>query len=340
MPNLPPVSVVVPTYKRPVLLERAVRSVLGQTHRDFELIICDDEVCGGSASGAGNGSGGREVAHRLATEDSRIRVVANPGPHGQVGNVNQGLSQARHEWVSVLYDDDVMEPMCLERMLQAVLAAGGMGGARETATGVGMVRCLSRFYVNGVFASVEPLGKRARVELLREADAAMAFMCQDVDIGIPSQVMVPRRLITAGVLLEEHPKLRSNVDTLWFMKLLRHGPLLLVNEGLIQQHQGEHETVTSVMTEDDLYAEFALLRAMQHANLNDAQRERITLRTAVDELRVIRAFRNLTRGRLWCAAKLAARTPNPRAWALAIRWILRRKYPGRFELLPREVILR
>ena len=37
------ISVVMPTYKRPDLLPRAVQSVLAQTFGDWELIVTDDE---------------------------------------------------------------------------------------------------------------------------------------------------------------------------------------------------------------------------------------------------------------------------------------------------------
>ena len=38
----PSVSVIIPTYNRAKLLRRAVRSVLYQTYRDFEIIVIDD----------------------------------------------------------------------------------------------------------------------------------------------------------------------------------------------------------------------------------------------------------------------------------------------------------
>lgn len=38
----PLVSVVVPTYKRTAMLREALGSVLGQTLRDLEVIVCDN----------------------------------------------------------------------------------------------------------------------------------------------------------------------------------------------------------------------------------------------------------------------------------------------------------
>ena len=40
------VSIVIPTYKRPDLLRRAVKSVLLQTYKDFEIIVVNDDLEG------------------------------------------------------------------------------------------------------------------------------------------------------------------------------------------------------------------------------------------------------------------------------------------------------
>jgi len=36
------VSIIIPTYKRPDLIKRAIRSILNQTYQDFEIVIIDD----------------------------------------------------------------------------------------------------------------------------------------------------------------------------------------------------------------------------------------------------------------------------------------------------------
>ena len=38
----PKVSVIIPTFRRPDLLKRAIKSVLEQTFQDFEIIVVDD----------------------------------------------------------------------------------------------------------------------------------------------------------------------------------------------------------------------------------------------------------------------------------------------------------
>ena len=57
---VPRVSVVVPVYNRAHAVRAAAASVLGQTYRDFELILVDD----GSTDGSG------QVIEELTREDA------------------------------------------------------------------------------------------------------------------------------------------------------------------------------------------------------------------------------------------------------------------------------
>ena len=47
--ELPLVSVVIPTYKRPDMIERAIDSVLNQTYKRIEVIVVDDNDPGTSS---------------------------------------------------------------------------------------------------------------------------------------------------------------------------------------------------------------------------------------------------------------------------------------------------
>ena len=88
-------SVVVPVYNKEPHIERAVRSVLEQTHTNFELIMIDDASTDGSMEA---------IAH---IDDPRI-VRAHrdiPGPGGYAAR-NLGTEMARSEWVAFLDADD------------------------------------------------------------------------------------------------------------------------------------------------------------------------------------------------------------------------------------------
>ena len=109
IPSSPLVSVVMPTYKRPELIKRSIGSVVSQTYSNWELIVSDDEPEKGETW---------VYVTELAKNDTRIRIVRNDGPKGQVGNTNNGIVNAKGEWVKLLHDDDLLKPNCLEDLVE------------------------------------------------------------------------------------------------------------------------------------------------------------------------------------------------------------------------------
>ena len=82
-------------------IEEAVRSVLGQTERDLELVVVDD----GSVDATG------ELVRAVA--DRRVRVVRNEEPLGLAGALNVGLDAASGTYVARLDADDLALPAWL-----------------------------------------------------------------------------------------------------------------------------------------------------------------------------------------------------------------------------------
>jgi glycosyltransferase involved in cell wall biosynthesis len=104
----PAVSVVIPTFRRPKRLERAIESVLHQTFGDFECIVID----GGSKD---------ETAHvvsRITEKDPRVRYVEIEDL-GISASRNAGVRESRAEFVAFLDDDDEFLPRYLEKVIEA-----------------------------------------------------------------------------------------------------------------------------------------------------------------------------------------------------------------------------
>lgn len=95
---MPEISVIVPCYKtEPSLLIRCVKSVLGQTFSDLELIIVDD----------GNTAKYRKVYDHVELQDERIRVIKIE--NGGVSNArNTGVSKARGRYIVFADADDIL----------------------------------------------------------------------------------------------------------------------------------------------------------------------------------------------------------------------------------------
>lgn len=104
--STPAVSVILPTLNRAAVLPRSIASVLGQTWRDFELIVVDD--------------GSTDDTQRLlaSVADPRVRSVVNDGAHGDAAARNCGLAHARGTWIAFQDSDDEWAPHKLMRQME------------------------------------------------------------------------------------------------------------------------------------------------------------------------------------------------------------------------------
>jgi glycosyltransferase involved in cell wall biosynthesis len=109
---MPRVSVVIPTFGRPALVVRAVRSVLAQTVRDIEVLVVID------------GADPDTVAALAQVDDPRLRVIEREGKGGAGLARDSGADAAAGEWVAFLDDDDEWLPEKLERQLAIAPADG------------------------------------------------------------------------------------------------------------------------------------------------------------------------------------------------------------------------
>lgn len=102
------VSVIIPTYNRAKILERAIRSVLSQTYRDFEIIIIDDASTDNTL---------KMVEEKFIKEFGleTIRYVRNDRRRERSFSRNRGLELVRGEYIALLDDDDIWLPQHLEQ---------------------------------------------------------------------------------------------------------------------------------------------------------------------------------------------------------------------------------
>lgn len=91
------VSVIMAAYNAEETIEAAIRSILLQTHDNFELIICDDASTDNTWC----------LMRSLADEDSRIRLIRQGKNRGSAVARNRCLSQAQGEYIAIMDADDL-----------------------------------------------------------------------------------------------------------------------------------------------------------------------------------------------------------------------------------------
>ncbi|MEN9663173.1 MAG: hypothetical protein RL324_2122 [Verrucomicrobiota bacterium] len=136
---MPLVSVIIPTRRRHDLLARALASVLGQTHRELEVIVVDDNEPGERVAAA--------AALRPLLVDPRVQVVEGAGGRSAAAARNRGLQVATGAWITYLDDDDAFRPAKVAAQL-----------ARALETGAALVLCGACFHLRGRTRE-KPLGR-------------------------------------------------------------------------------------------------------------------------------------------------------------------------------------
>jgi glycosyltransferase involved in cell wall biosynthesis len=95
------IDCIIAVYNRPEMLQRAINSVLGQSYRQWKLIIVDD--CSTDHTLA--------VAQNAARHDARITVVKKTTHNGSVTYAKKlGVSKGTSEYICFLDSDDILNP--------------------------------------------------------------------------------------------------------------------------------------------------------------------------------------------------------------------------------------
>ena len=96
---MPRVSVIMGVYNTPrkEMLEQSLGSILNQTYKDFELIICDD----------GSTNDCVQWAKDICKNDKRVKFIENEKNKGLAYTLNHCLEIASGEYIARMDDDDI-----------------------------------------------------------------------------------------------------------------------------------------------------------------------------------------------------------------------------------------
>ena len=104
----PLVSVIMGVYNADhKLLTTAVNSILSQTYKNFEFIICDDASNNGTS----------EWLAEYPKKDKRIRVILNATNQRLAGTLNRCIAAAKGTYLARQDDDDFSDPQRLEKQV-------------------------------------------------------------------------------------------------------------------------------------------------------------------------------------------------------------------------------
>lgn len=108
MEKKPYYSVIIPVYNVEDNIRRCIESVLSQSFIDFELILVDD----GSSDGSG------AICEEYAETDERV-IVIHQKNQGVSSARNEGMKNARGEYIVFIDGDDFVDTDILEKLNQS-----------------------------------------------------------------------------------------------------------------------------------------------------------------------------------------------------------------------------
>lgn len=278
MPSTTPrVSIVIPTYNRAHLLERALESVVAQTYPHFEAIVVDD----------GSTDGTRDLVTQRYGGDRRIRYTYQANRGVSVAR-NLGLALARGELIALLDSDDWWKPWklelevaCLQRYpqigmvwtdMEAVDRQGQVFNPRYLRT---MYRAYRWFDASDLFRESHPLPP---------ISAPLPPEPATIGIGdIYSQMIMGNLVHTSTVLFrrERLDRVRGFNESLrpsggdydFHLRVCREGPVGFINLASIGYQVGMADQLTSPTY--TIHSARNFLRTIEPAIARD--RDRITL---------------------------------------------------------------
>ena len=104
----PQVSIIIPAHNHQDYVVDCLKSVLGQTYRDFEVIIIND----GSTDDTG-----LKISNFLAEQQNVAVTFENQANSGICKTLNKALRQAQGEFIAFIASDDMYLPNFLETLV-------------------------------------------------------------------------------------------------------------------------------------------------------------------------------------------------------------------------------
>ncbi|HEX4506040.1 MAG TPA: glycosyltransferase family 2 protein [Alphaproteobacteria bacterium] len=207
-------SVVLTTYNRPAMLNRAIQSCLAQTV-PCEIVIVDD----------GSAAESQAVAGRFP----QAIYIRNPANVGHSRSVNIGMARASGHWIKHLDDDDFLHPDCLRRTGDVIASAHGRGYDPKIAS------CVS----TNVDIDEKPRSRTASLPadgpmLIARRDVVRIMMLDQAPFGTPAQVAHEREAgLRVGGWNEARPfKFQNGDEAEFWIKLAPQGDMIFIPEPL------------------------------------------------------------------------------------------------------------
>jgi len=243
---MPTVSVIIPTYNRSRKLIRAVRSVLNQTFKDYEILVVDD-------------GSGDDTYEALTLYMPLIQYIRQPVNRGVSAARNAGIKSAAAPWIALLDSDDYWLKEKLHVQMEFV------------EQNPGTVACQTEEIWKRNGRRVNP--KRRHRKPSGHIFAQSLKLC----LVSPSSVILRKSLFDEVGLFNETLPAAEDYD-LWLRITCRY-PVFLIDKGLVVKEGGHDDQLSRRFIGMDRFRIRAIVKLIQSGILTLDQK-----RAAIEEL--------------------------------------------------------
>jgi glycosyltransferase involved in cell wall biosynthesis len=318
-------SIVITTYNRLTLLQRAIDSALAQT-MPCEVVVVDDCSSDGTQAYVQQR---REAIANL--DDKRLIYHRNSANLGHSKSVNAGVELATGDWIKPVDDDDYLAPNCIEVMECAI-------ALRPQAV---ICSCqAAQVDANEVEISRTRQAGSGKAFYIPQEDIHYGMLLEVVPFGTPIQVAFKRSAFLKSGGWDS--SLDANFDDIdsW-IKIAQFGDAIFINECLAyrtlwpgaynQKFSLQKRLDTNILIKEKIYSLISEKHQHEIPKLQDL-RDYVKLHWSVVALK---------QGKLLSAAKMSFPASfSPAAWKLLGKATRSRQQTNQQSLIPKLVLIK
>ena len=229
-PELPKVSVIIPTYNRADLVQRAIHSVLKQSVTPMEIIVVDDASTD-------------HTDEILAQFENKISIIKHSENMGVSTARNTGIKAARGNWMAFLDSDDTWQKDKLKTQIKFI----------QRHPTYKIVHCNETWLRNGSVVSQKKHHRKA-------SNWAWEECLSQCTIG-PSCTLIHRSIVDSIGLFDSTLPACEDYD-LW-NRITRFYPVGLAKPSLVTKHAGHKNQLSLTTPFLDKYRLQSLKKATQ-----------------------------------------------------------------------------
>ena len=246
------VSVVIPTYKRPDKIARAINSVLAQTYPNIEVIVVDDN----DPSYPERKSTELVMSHYSGY--ANVTYIKHDKNRNGSAARNTGWKVAKGDYITYLDDDDEIAPSKIQKQVECLESLDETWGA-----------CYTAYHI------LMPNGRTLHSKTNRSGDLYLQALMRTFYVGSGSNVLLRKRVVDEIGGYDE--SFRRNQDIEFMARAFENYKVAYVPIDLLTIHndeRGPHLTNSSFVN-DDKISEFYLDKfktRIENLRLDDAHK--------------------------------------------------------------------